>query len=134
MSFKDWWYKSWYQRMWPKTINILFSFKGKGSDDSLYCIYKNIPFDKPLELKYVKKEYDSDWRIDGIIREDYVQLILELCKRELLAARQEQLITLDSEERITGDYIVAVDGRASIGEWRELSRDEWLMLKAMEEV
>lgn len=118
--------------MWPKTVHLHFIFRGKGSDDELYCVERNIPFDKPLELKFVKKEYDSDWNTDPIINKEYKQLVLDECKKELLAARQERLITLDSGERITGEYIVAVDGHASVGEWRELSHDEWLMLKAME--
>lgn len=134
MGFKDWWYKNFGQRKWPKTISITFRFYGKGSDDTLYYTSKDIPFDKPLERKYVASDYDDDynWNIYSIIRKEYTIKILEECRKELLAARQEHIIELDSEERITGDYIVSVEGSVSVGEWRLLTREEWLMLKAIE--
>jgi len=126
-----WIYKNFLIREWPESLRITFHHHGKGSEDSLYDSEKVIPFNKPLEAKFVsRQDWSEQWDVREVVRKVYADIILDECRKALLDARKEKHIVCDGGDRITGDYIVAVTASLSICEWKRLSYDEYLIIKA----
>lgn len=119
-------------REWPETIELVLHYRGKGSEEPLYDLEKSIPFNKLLESKFVARNHDwsERWDVRDIVRKVYADIILDECRKALVAARKEQHIVCDGGDRITGDYIVAVDASVNIGSWKKLSYEEYLLIKA----
>lgn len=125
---KKWLYKNFGQLYKPSTIIFTYKFYGKGSNDCLYEVDESMNFELPLKIDYVSDDENWDYPARRRVKDAYDSFIKKKEKQHLENARKEKYISLEDEERITGDYIVSVKCNILIC-WSKLSYEEYHELK-----
>jgi hypothetical protein len=128
---KKWVYKLFYSNMQkPERLYFTYEFRGQGSNDVLYEVGETQLFDLPMKLELINDD-DFDWDARQRVKEAYSDKICKHEKALLVEARKEKYISLDDEERVTGEYIVSVRCRLQV-KWTKLSYEEYTTLKNKE--
>jgi hypothetical protein len=101
---------------------------GKGGKDVLYEVDETKSFDLPMTLDLINGDRDWDWSACSRVKKVYAEFISKR-ERELLSeARREKYVSLNDEERVTGDYVVGVKCSVQVV-WTRLSYEEYSSLK-----
>lgn len=131
---KKWFFKLISSYKIPTRISFKYKFIGKNSDN-LYTVNEEKEFNLPIESKFINRDESyAWWHVACEIEDALKDEIHKNEKRLLKEARLEKYISRDDEERITGDYIVAVRCDVDISGWRLLTFEEYIeMRKRMEE-
>lgn len=129
---KKWIYNLFSSKKIPTKLTFVYDFYGKSTDDCLYQIREDRVFDLPIKKEFIIKENSFGFSVESSINDELREEIVKKEKEKLIEARKEAYISLEDEERITGDYIVAVQCRIHIKENKYLSFEEYQKMKTEE--